>query len=116
MDVTQAVLAHSAWKNKLATYLANPDHSLNPVEVAADDRCELGKWLKTQGAKFTDPQFMKLRSEHQRFHKAAGDVVRRADSEHVAAELALGGKSEFAAASAAVVMAIMGMKDRLTSD
>jgi hypothetical protein len=113
VDVNKAVIAHRAWKEKLATYIAHPDHSLNSVEAGANDRCELGQWIKKEAGKFAgNAEFIKLNGEHTRFHRAAADVIRRADTEHVGEEIALGAKSEFGAASAAVVSAIMAMKDK----
>jgi hypothetical protein len=60
------------------------------------------------------PEFQHLRSEHARFHKAAADVVHRADSgANVSGETALGGHSEFSSASTAVVKAIMSLRSKL---
>lgn len=53
-------------------------------------------------------------SSHARFHKAAGDVVNKANAgQKVTEEIALGSKSEFAAASGDVVKALMAMKTKL---
>ncbi len=61
-------------------------------------------------------EFNTLKQEHTRFHKAAGEVVKRADSgKDVSEEVTLGAKSEFAQASAAVVTAIMQMKIKMKS-
>ncbi|HXP78930.1 MAG TPA: hypothetical protein VN976_03425 [Verrucomicrobiae bacterium] len=43
MDFDRAIAAHSSWKNKLASYLKNPDRSIKAADVALDDHCELGK-------------------------------------------------------------------------
>jgi len=85
------------------------------MEVAKDDKCELGKWIHGDGAKHAkSPEFQQLRSEHTRFHKAAADVVHKADSgASVSGETALGGHSEFSAASTAVVKAIMSLRSKL---
>jgi hypothetical protein len=57
------------------------------------------------------PEFAKLVSEHTSFHKAAAEVVSRADhGVCVDDEVALGNKSPFSAASSAVVTALMAMK------
>lgn len=115
MDFEQAILAHRHWKDKLSDYLKKPDHSLSAMEVAKDDKCELGKWIHGDGAKHAkSPEFQQLRSEHARFHKAAADVVHKADSgANVSGDTALGGHSEFSAASTAVVKAIMSMRSKL---
>lgn len=112
MDFDQAIAAHSSWKSKLRAYLAKPDRSLTPSEVAQDSKCELGKWIVSEGSTFASlPEFTTLRSEHSRFHKAAADIIRHADSgRNISEEIALGSKSEFSSASSAVVSAIMAIK------
>jgi hypothetical protein len=115
MDFDQAIAAHSQWKQKLSIYLQKPDRSLNHSEVSADNRCDLGKWLAGEGKKFAHlPEYAAVASDHTRFHKAAGDIVRRANSgEHVEEATALGAKSEFASASSAVVRALMALKSKV---
>jgi Chemoreceptor zinc-binding domain len=114
MNFDDAVKAHSDWKMKLTKYINHPDHSLKPAEVRVDNRCTLGQWIYGEGTKHAAlPEFSKLRSEHQRFHKAAAAVISKADSGvDETAEVALGSKSEYAAASSGVVSAIMAMKAR----
>lgn len=115
MDFDQFIKAHIAWKNRLSQYLAKPDHSLTPMEIAQDNKCDVGKWIAGEGAKYSSlPEFQTLRTEHARFHRAAADVIRHADSgQNVNEEVALGGKSEFSAASSAIVSAIMAMKNKV---
>jgi methyl-accepting chemotaxis protein len=115
MNFDEAISAHSQWKNKLASYIAKPDHSLNAVEVAADNKCPLGQWLYGEGKKHSSmPEFSKLVSEHAHFHRAASNVIKKADSgANVTQEVALGSNSEFASASSAVVQALMSMKSKV---
>ena len=112
MDFQQAIQAHVDWKIKLASYLARPDHSLNAATVSQESGCELGRWLKGEGRKYAaSPEFVKLVADHARFHMAASEVIRKADSgQRVAEEVALGARSEYASASNAVVAALMKMK------
>lgn len=112
MNFDDAIRAHANWKMKLARYIQRPDHSLKPAEVALDSRCDLGKWLDGEGGRYSSlPEFSKLKREHQRFHKEAAAVISRADSgTDESEEVALGAKSEYGAASSAVVSAIMAMK------
>jgi methyl-accepting chemotaxis protein len=114
MSFDDAVVCHSEWKRKLQNYVANPDQSLALDEVAATDRCKLGKWIRGEGRKCSVyPEFAKLVAEHRRFHKAAGQIVNRADNgEDVSGEFALGVGSEFSLASSSVVLALMDMKKR----
>ncbi len=112
MNFDEAIKAHSAWKMKLSSYLNNPDGSLKAAEICLDNKCALGQWIYGEGAKFAShPEFTTLKSEHTRFHKAASEVVKKADSgQNVSEEIAIGGKSEFASASSSVVAAIMAIK------
>jgi hypothetical protein len=115
MDFDHAIAAHAAWKNKLAKYLKTPDHSLQPSEVALENRCDLGKWIDGEGKKFAKlPEYASVKSDHARFHKVAAGIVQRANAgEQVAEEVALGAKSEFASASSEVVRAIMALKSKV---
>jgi hypothetical protein len=112
MNFDQAISSHVAWKSKLTAYINHPDHSLNAAEIAKDDHCELGKWLSGEGQKFANsPEFKKLVTDHAQFHKAAADIVKKADSGlKVGEEVALGAKSEYSSASNAVVSSLMRMK------
>jgi len=112
MNFDEAIGAHLAWRLKFSAYLQKPDGSLNPAEVGSEIRCDLGKWIAGDGLEFFRlPEFRKLKLEHARFHKAAAELVGRANrGEKVAAEVELGARSEFASASTAVVLAIKGMK------
>lgn len=109
MDFLEAIKAHSAWKKRLAAYVAKPDHSLNPVEAGAEDQCELGRWIKGEGQKHaSSPFFAELVIKHAAFHKAAALVIEQVDrGEKVDEEIALGAKSPFGLASEGVVHALM---------
>ena len=117
MNFDDAIKAHSAWKMKLSTYIAKPDGSLKVVEIEPDNKCALGQWIYGEGAKHSAlPEYGTLKSEHTKFHKCAAAVVKKADAgQNVTEEVTLGGKSEFAQASSAVVSAIMKMKSKTAS-
>lgn len=112
MNFDQAIAAHGAWKQKLASYLVKPDGSLKPNEISPDNKCPLGQWIHGEGVQHSKlPEYAALKGEHAHFHKAAADIVRKADAgQAMTQETALGAKSEFSVASSAVVMAIMNMK------
>jgi chemoreceptor zinc-binding protein len=115
MDFDQAIAAHAAWKGKLSQYLANPDKSLQPSEIAADNRCELGKWIAGEGKKYEKiREYDTVKMSHTQFHKVAAEIVQRANAgKAVSADVVLGAKSEFASASSAVVRAVMALKSRV---
>ena len=115
MDFDGAVIAHSRWKMKLKSYLSKPDHSLDPLEVAADNKCELGQWLHGEGRRYSNlPEYAKLVSDHARLHKAAAVIVEKANNgQSVAEETAVGANSEFTNASTDIVLSLKAMKERV---
>lgn len=117
MNFDQAIAAHAQWKTRLAAYLDRPDGSLNAASVGQSGGCRLGKWLEGEGRKYAQyPGFLQLAEDHARFHRAAGDVIRRADAGHAGSEeVALGTQSEYGAASSAVITALMKMKGQLAA-
>lgn len=117
MNFDEAIRAHSSWKLKLSTYLRNPNGSLQAMEVARDNACELGRWLQGEGRQFAGtPEYKALNAEHVRFHRAAAAVVTAADAGRSTSEdTALGSTSDYATASRNVVSAIMAMKKRAGS-
>jgi methyl-accepting chemotaxis protein len=114
MDFDEAIGLHSKWKHRLRTSLAKRDHSLNPADVSLDYKCALGQWIYGGGARYAAiPEFARLKYEHARFHLAAAELVRKANSgESIEAEIAPCSNSQFSLASAAVVIALMTMKKR----
>ena len=117
IDFAHAIEAHAKWKKKLAAYIAHPDHSLNAETTSKDNACPLGKWLHGEGRQYANLlEFKRAVDDHARFHAAAGAIIRKADSgQRLIDEVALGGKSEFATASQAVVTALMQLKKKLAA-
>jgi len=116
MDFDQAVGSHSKWKRKLRDALAKRDRSLRPAEVRLDDQCVLGQWIYGQGARNSGlPEFTKLKYEHARFHQVAAELVERANAgESVDAEIEPCSNSGFSTASAAIVIALAALKEKLS--
>ncbi|EKD42320.1 MAG: methyl-accepting chemotaxis sensory transducer [uncultured bacterium] len=114
MDFDGAIKAHAEWKMKLSAYLSKKDGSLKAADVSPDNKCALGQWIHGEGAKFQSlPEYAALKAEHANFHKAAADIIKKADSgQNVSGEVALGAASPFAATSQKVVVAIMAMKSK----
>ncbi len=112
MNFDEAISAHTAWKSKLSTYLVKPDKSIDYKKLALDNQCDVGKWIHAELAKYAGNEaFQELKKEHANFHKAASDVVKRADTgEKVTSELVLGGNSAYATCSNNVVRALLRMK------
>lgn len=115
MNLNEAAIAHIVWKDKLLEYLLKRDASLDPSELSRDDRCPLGVWILGDAQLYAShPEYGMLKAQHTRFHKAVGEVVRGARlGLSIKPETVLGTGSEFGAASAAVVMAIVGLKRKV---
>ncbi len=115
MNFDDALKAHVSWKMKLQGYLLQPNGSINAEDLSADNKCELGKWIYGDGSKYAgEVEFRRLKTAHERFHKAAGGVVTRANSgQNVRSEVELGSASEFSLSSQAVVSAIMALKPKV---
>ena len=116
MNFDEAVMAHSRWKRKLRDALAKDGSSLRPNDVSFDHKCELGVWIYGEGANYSGlPEYTRLKYEHARFHAAAAEIIRKANSGEFAIEdIQPCANSEFSSASSAVVIALMSMKKRLS--
>ena len=116
MDFDEAVATHSKWKRKLRQYLDKGDGSLRPAEVSLDHKCTLGQWIYGEGAKYSSlPEYTRLKYEHARFHLAASEIVKKANSGgDVIHQVEPCSSSEFSAASSAIVIALMAMKKRVS--
>ncbi len=114
MDFDEAVRHHASWKFRMSVYLRQPDGSMKPEATAADDACDLGRWiLRAQAQLGPFPDFVRLRASHAAFHRAAADLVRRANAgERLSAEAELGSDSDYTRRSADVVEAILALKRR----
>ena len=115
MNFDEAIKAHTDWKIKLSMYLKKPDGSLKPAEVCLDNKCKLGIWIYGEGAAHSAiPEYPTLKSEHAKFHKAAAEIIKKADAgQSVTEDMAVGNKSAFGAASNAVVSAIMAIRKKV---
>lgn len=114
MDFERGVTEHLAWKDLLFEYLARPDGRLNPSEIASDQNCTLGKWIHSEETAYADdPEFARLRAEHEQFHKVVANIVRGARlGLSVRNEAALERETEFGKTSANVISALMALKSK----
>lgn len=117
MNFDEAIQVHAAWKIKLSTYLRKKDGSLKAAEARVDNRCELGRWLYGEGKKYSSTaEYQMLIGEHARFHRAAGEVIDRANSgQELNADRILHYDSEYGIASRNVVKAIMDLKRKVAT-
>lgn len=112
MNFDDAIKAHASWKMKLTNYISSPDRSLKADVVGKDDQCDLGRWIASDSKHHQGrPEFRELKEAHACFHKAAADVIRRADAgENVSGEVVLGGSSQYAQCSSKVTSLLMALK------
>jgi hypothetical protein len=88
--------------------------ALDVSTISADDKCDLGRWLKGEGKVLcgTNPAYQKLVEQHHGFHRCAGTVAsgiargKKPDAEQI---LAL----EFKTVSMSTVAAISALKKLL---
>ncbi len=68
------------WTAKLKAVIQSGESNVPVAEIEADDRCELGKWLKGElpAALRNSPYYAQVSELHQRFHRAAGRVFKLA--------------------------------------
>lgn len=110
-QITKAIGAHGLWKTRLRDAVDTGRFTTPLAEVAADDRCEFGKWL--HGAALTalraSADYENVVALHARFHEAAAEVanaVTRGDRSGAEARL----RGEFADVSAELTSAMMHWK------
>ena len=78
IDIDVEISAHINWKTRLLAYLEGHSvEDLRPDLICHDDRCELGKWIHSDGAKELGDfaAFGALRTSHKLFHHNASSVV-----------------------------------------
>ncbi len=83
LNFRSAVDAHMSWRQRLADVVSGKSsEQLSVAQLAASDKCILGKWL--HGAMHKryekDPEFQALLREHARFHECAAKVLQEAQS------------------------------------
>lgn len=108
MNFEEAIGAHQKWKARLRMQLSGTaTETLRPEEVAKEDLCVLGQWIRGQGGRTFagKPEFTEVAAVHAEFHQIAAQVLRLAQSGNaIVAERLLEG--EFFAASSRVVTAL----------
>ena len=78
LDLAEAIQAHITWKARFQNAINGESKEIfSPGEVSVDTGCELGKWIHSPFSKiFHDqPHFENLKNTHAEFHKIAGDIV-----------------------------------------
>ena len=113
MDLEATIRRHAEWKMKFRSAMAQ-HQTLDPVIIAKDNYCELGKWLHGEGkAKFGNLHtHADCVSIHAAFHAEAGKVAQTINAkDYVEAENMLGNGTRYTNAADEVAAAIMKLKD-----
>ncbi|MGR9053459.1 MAG: CBS domain-containing protein [Gammaproteobacteria bacterium] len=104
----EAIESHAQWKTVL---LKNLDAGVSQdVNTIGDFRvCNLGRWINGDGAKYHQiTSFGSMCDAHERFHRAAAEVVARINANDKAeAESLLAVDGEFTLSSAKLIKALM---------
>jgi hypothetical protein len=78
-EITKALNAHNAWKQKLADARKDGRSDDVPETVAADNLCDFGRWLDRPPTEaHNSAHFKNVRSVHAAFHREAANVLRLA--------------------------------------
>ena len=105
-EIIRAVSAHVMWAAELKTAIHSGESSYSLPEIEADDRCELGKWLKSQISPElkNSPHYAKTLELHHQFHGVAGRIFNLAiHGKSTEALKAIEANGDFAKASASLV-------------
>ena len=106
LDFYRAIDFQRRWKLRLGAYVRGEARARQSWrEIARDDQCELGRWLRD--APVATPAHaqlvLRLREHHAALHRAAGEIVRMADCGQREAALQALRDGDFAHASHATV-------------
>ena len=112
MNLDTAVAAHAEWKIKLRTAIES-GQTLDASSIAADNCCELGRWLHGDAKRLlgTRPEYQDSLACHAAFHREAGrvaQVINNRQADQARAMLEPGGA--YAVASSAVGLALTRLK------
>ncbi|MGV3581753.1 MAG: methyl-accepting chemotaxis protein, partial [Methylophilus sp.] len=69
--------AHARWKMRLVDYInGRSSEKLDISTVSCDDKCDLGKWIYSNAAKYGSlSEYKELKNSHATFHKSVGSIV-----------------------------------------
>lgn len=106
VDFNAVIVAHMEWRNRLKRWLSSGAADFDPSLVGRSDACTLGKWLASQHG---NAKLEQVIAAHDRFHRAASDVVKAQKTDPRQALALLEGVA-FKAASSEVVNALSKWK------
>lgn len=111
MTKEEAIAAHKAWKVRFRVAMAKREN-LDIEQVAADDRCQFGQWLLSDGkGKFGHlAEYAACIDVHADFHRECAKVAEALNTQGImAAERMLGFDTPYAKASERLGIAVTAM-------
>lgn len=105
LDIVSAIEAHVRWKIRLEAHISGTStENLDADTICKDDQCVLGKWIHGEGrVKYNGlPLFVSLEKVHADFHRAAADVIRKANGGDKPGALTMLNEGSYAKCSYAV--------------
>jgi PAS domain S-box-containing protein len=117
LDANQAIEAHLAWRQKLLAVINKNSELPNTDVVGADDKCELGRWIKKVESSFEkNPVFKEMRKAHTEFHKCvARTIIEFKNGNTNTSEMLVGSGSEFDILSNKVIACLKKLKEYSSS-
>jgi methyl-accepting chemotaxis protein len=109
-----AIEAHFLWFLRFSIGIEDGiGPSLDPAEVAADERCEFGRWLYNEfpAALRGAPLYWQIRNLHAEFHRQAARIAAIVEQGVVLTEMGRG--SEFNALSLKLIGRLQELKEQL---
>ena len=112
-EITEAIHYHSAWKRRLRLAIDTGKTDIAAEEVARDDQCEFGRWLR--GPSFSeagrDGTYEAVCQLHAQFHRVAAATLQMAlNGNKEEAERCMGVSGVYSRASQRLIRALSGWR------
>jgi hypothetical protein len=116
-QVQKALVAHGAWKVRLAQAIETGSSEFLPSTVRKDDQCALGKWLYVDiDPALKSDEYEMIRRLHAEFHLAAAGVLDMALAGRQAeAQAAMDTAHDFGRASTRLTLALVAWRSSVGS-
>jgi methyl-accepting chemotaxis protein len=114
----KAIAAHGTWKRRLKSAMDSGQSDVAPQVVAADNNCDFGKWLYSDGTRLSatakGADFDAVKKLHAEFHRCAADALSKAlNGDRQGCDCDMGLTGRFTDASAKLTGAMMSWKRRV---
>lgn len=77
MNFDHAIKVHLEWKTKFTDFIKGRVN-ISLDQIGNDSVCDLAKWMKEDGKKYTLlPDYKKMLESHKEFHAAAAEIAKK---------------------------------------